>query len=242
MGFEGKHHRDSEGHRLTNDDSFQTTSKGMRSHVGSKKVKIHSILVQPSFKSTKLSDEKERKARIESQTNDRETFARNKRLFGSLLVGTLERFKSEEDHRIKAKPPRQAKLHVESPRSEKSREAGSTDSSEVSLKPELANQNDFVSDVVDAQQRFDNWKNVYCRLGSFLQTEAEPRIFWSPKKHSRCSEILLDKTRQRFAQLITEKEKQHIKLISKMKHEDTRKSYTPLRYRSPISDEEQPIS
>lgn len=178
------------------------------------KVVISSVFIKPTLKSYDASNDKDRLARLESQRNDKEALARNKRLFGNLLVGTLEKFKSEEEN-DRVRPKRVRQDPVSSDRDNELRLDGDRSSSHDSRISRSYSMEGFLPEKDDLEQRYYIWERVHCHLGNFIRTETKPKIFWLPKEYTFSTELLLKKTREIYVQCIAEQEEKHMKNLNR---------------------------
>lgn len=184
--------------------SASSVSTGSESSLSRRcQTKLSSVLVHPIRKEKTLADEAERKAVLESQRNDKQAFDRNRRMFG-LLMGTLQKFKTEETGRETQKIKR-FKIEEKLSSIDNVTESIETilerpDSENLVKQPEVPY--DLRTDTTD---RLKNWENTHRHLCGFIQTSSKPKIFWLPKEHTATTEKKLKETRDYFSLCIAER-------------------------------------
>lgn len=147
---------------------------------------------------TELEVEQERKLLVNSQSKDKVTVNRNKRMLG-MLIGTLEKFKHEETQREEQ---------------QKSKLVRDVEENEIAQgDPQLIincsnDQCDYTDEVTETNvvDLYDNWDKTYRHLGCFIKTETKPKIFWIPKEHTPETERKLRVNRDYYKLLIAERE------------------------------------
>lgn len=148
---------------------------------------------------------KRRVEAIEEQKNDARNHTRNKRMFG-LLMGTLQKFQSEESERssvtrkrseIEQKLEKEAeeeKAHVNQERTQllKERKLKQAEMKRLQSK-------------VERIEIHERWERTQQPLSSFIQTKSKPCIFYLPKKLTPETEKRLKDTRDKCRMIIAEK-------------------------------------
>eukprot|EP00850_Spirogloea_muscicola_P007061 SM000035S13041 [mRNA] locus=s35:77659:80722:+ [translate_table: standard] len=135
--------------------------------------------------------------RVLPKNDDERLVRRNRRMFGALLVGTLEKFR-EEDKRLQGSEAflrrsetlkrAEAKADEERERARQKfrEEAAERRKRELTLKVKLAAKVEEKS----LELLFLQWLAHHTRLRSFLRTTAEPHIYFQPAKPSAPSDEL----------------------------------------------------
>eukprot|EP00850_Spirogloea_muscicola_P003460 SM000014S00248 [mRNA] locus=s14:233454:236504:+ [translate_table: standard] len=135
--------------------------------------------------------------RVLPKNDDERLVRRNRRMFGALLVGTLEKFR-EEDKRLQGSEAflrrsetlkrAEAKADEERERARQKfrEEAAERRKRELTLKAKLAAKVEEKS----LELLFLQWLAHHTRLRSFLRTTAEPHIYFQPAKPSAPSDKL----------------------------------------------------
>lgn len=193
------------GKRRKSDSGDSGTSpNGPNSTETPKTVRLSSVIVQPNRSGPakerlEAPEEVERrKVILESQKSDKRVFDRNKRMFG-MLMGTLERFKSEETDRERLTIKR-SRIEERLDQEVERERASVTQEVERMLeqrqhKERLLDKADLRLDILD---RFEGWDSTHRHLCNFIRTETKPKIFWLPKEHNPVTERRLKETRDYY--------------------------------------------
>lgn len=152
--------------------------------------RVPSILVQPNVK-RKYGSEVEvgptRETILDSQRNDKQIFNRNKRMLG-LIIGTLEKFKSDEVDRERTTIKRS---RIE----EKLEQASTSTDSCDGLREVNSIKEASIDPKTDAKERHENWTSSHKYLCNYIQTKTEPKIFWIPRSQIPATDSRLRETR-----------------------------------------------
>lgn len=163
---------------------------------------------------------REDKLSMQAKNSD---LARNKRMFGSLL-GTLQRFKTEEDKdvlekraKIEMKIEKQQLLDKEKVQKEKS-----------ALIADRRRQQISIRSIEMKMQKLKNlkvWEESKLSLKKFIGTKSKPQIFYLPKVMDSNTEKLLRESQEEVEKLITERRREveeEIKQIEEKMENDLR--------------------
>lgn len=198
--------KDVEDPTIARIDNQDEPSTGMDEHSNSKpleassnnKTRISSLLVQPSL-TQKAEIELKRKAILDSQRNNSQVFSRNKRMFG-MLIGTLQKFQSEETDRERATLKRskiEQKLDTNRVEFKVSSSSTCQDDDNMNIDHEK-----YIKE--DLEKQFKHCETTYRHLMNFIQTEAKPKIFWLPREHNSTTEKRLKETKGYYNLCIAE--------------------------------------
>lgn len=196
----------SDSHDRYSSDSSESPSIKSRHTLSS--VVVRTKHAEDETKSTNQSGNKRVKRPIGDVNEDaKEGHTRNKRMFG-ILMGTLKRFKTEENDRAEATTKRsmiESKLNEHKSVIDDKPLAYRDDRLENPVKEARDAIIDLAESKLDATGRFKKWESVHKCLTEFIKTDCEPCIFWCPREHTIQTKQLLETTKYHFEDMIAER-------------------------------------
>jgi len=167
-------------------------------------------IVKPAVSSRVIATPREIPSRqevIRRERTDERSRQRNKRMFGALL-GTLQKFRQEET-KLKAKEDKKAEVEArveEARRREKEELRRERQQLFLSRKRQLAEVRALEAKLARSRQ-FQDWRNAQLPLASFIKTNAQPSIYYVPKRKTPQTDVLLAQSAKELYEEIERREK-----------------------------------
>eukprot|EP00058_Branchiostoma_floridae_P025236 XP_002610726.1 hypothetical protein BRAFLDRAFT_65954 [Branchiostoma floridae] len=157
-----------------------------------------SVIPTPTAKMT-------RKDSIDQLNKDEQSKKRNRRMFG-MLMGTLQRFRTEEVSKQQQDKERR-RSEIDKKLDEKVEEEKKAAAAErqVLFKERRAKQAELrkLEYKLELAQLQEEWDRHNAHLMQFIQVKASPALFWCPKKHSKETLQLLMESQDRLKILVS---------------------------------------
>ncbi|XP_053206056.1 pinin-like [Panonychus citri] len=163
---------------------------------------------RPVLLSQVVSAVKETKSRneaLEEQPPDEKSKARNRRMFG-IILGTLQKFQSEESQR-KQTTARRAQIEEKLDRqAEKERDVIRKEKKELYKKKRESQAHlRRIELKMERVQVHQDWEKSHKTLINFIQTKTKPHLFYMPKEHTDESEKRWKQTKDKYRLILAEK-------------------------------------
>ncbi|XP_078671424.1 pinin-like isoform X2 [Branchiostoma floridae x Branchiostoma belcheri] len=170
-----------------------------------------SVIPTPTAKMT-------RKDSIDQLNKDEQSKKRNRRMFG-MLMGTLQRFRTEEVSKQQQDKERR-RSEIDKKLEEKVEEEKKAAAAErqVLFKERRAKQAELrkLEYKLELAQLQEEWDRHNAHLMQFIQVKASPALFWCPKKHSKETLQLLKDSQDRLKKVFDKRRKDLEEEISVM--------------------------
>ncbi|XP_078590373.1 pinin-like [Branchiostoma floridae x Branchiostoma japonicum] len=170
-----------------------------------------SVIPTPTAKMT-------RKDSIDQLNKDEQSKKRNRRMFG-MLMGTLQRFRTEEVSKQQQDKERR-RSEIDKKLDEKVEEEKKAAAAErqVLFKERRAKQAELrkLEYKLELAQLQEEWDRHNAHLMQFIQVKASPALFWCPKKHSKETLQLLKESQDRLKKVFDKRRKDLEEEISVM--------------------------
>ncbi|CAH1262470.1 PNN [Branchiostoma lanceolatum] len=170
-----------------------------------------SVIPTPTAKMT-------RKDSIDQLNKDEQSKKRNRRMFG-MLMGTLQRFRTEEVSKQQQDKERR-RVEIDKKLDEKVEEEKKAAAAErqVLFKERRAKQAELrkLEYKLELAQLQEEWDRHNAHLMQFIQVKASPALFWCPKKHSKETLQLLKESQDRLKKVFDKRRKDLEEEISVM--------------------------
>jgi pinin len=187
---------------------FTAFSKVNRVHSSHEYEEESPITRKPTIASSVVANIRPQKPRtqaLEEQKSDSKGMARNRRMFG-MILGTLQRFQSDEGKR---KETTQRRQQIEK---KVDKVAEDEKSAVVKERKELfKNRRNKQAELRKVQFKMErvevhqDWERSHQHLGSFIRTRTKPYIFYMPKKLTSETEKRLTETKETYRLIVAEK-------------------------------------
>lgn len=148
---------------------------------------------------------KSRNEALEEQPPDEKSKARNRRMFG-IILGTLQKFQSEESQR-KQTTKRRAEIEEKLEKmAEKERDVIRKEKKELYKKRRESQAHlRRIELKMERVQVHQEWEKSHKTLVSFIQTKTKPHLFYLPKEHTTESEKRWKQTKDKYRLILAEK-------------------------------------
>lgn len=153
---------------------------------------------------------------IKRERVDERSRQRNKRMFGALL-GTLQKFRQEET-KLKAKEDKKAEVEArveEAKRKEKEELKREKQQLFLSRKRQLAEVRALEVKLTRSKE-FEEWRTAQLPLAGFIQTRAQPPIYYLPKRKNARTETLLAESAKQLHEEIERRERNLVEELEKI--------------------------
>lgn len=154
-------------------------------------------------------DQPTRKDIVAAQTNDEETKARHKRMFGALLFGTLQKF-CQEESKLKPKEEKKAKIEKKLELQQKQEREKMRKEKQTLLSDRRKKQLEIrlLEIKMIKMKDFADWEAHHRHLCNFVKSKSKPYIFYLPKVMTKRMEERQRKTREELEKVIEKRQKQ----------------------------------
>ncbi|KPM11581.1 Pinin-like protein [Sarcoptes scabiei] len=162
---------------------------------------------------TTLQEPKERDQVLKEQKDDKKLLSRNKRMLGHLM-GTLEKFRSEESKRKDV----QKRVEIEErldQAAEEEREAVKKEQEKLYQERQLKMKKmKCLEQKLQIAEIHQEWEKSQQFKKDFIETKNKPNIFWMPVQHNTETLKRLQETKDKYRIVIAEKRAKVLKELS----------------------------